>query len=344
MRSEVEDIESGLAGRSGLLTRLTTQAVARLRSALSMSTRRRIASRRVALRLRSANARALPNLLIVGAQRCGTSSLYKYLQMHPEVRSSLRKEVEYFTLHFDKGEAWYRAHFPRRAEVEKAGVRVLFEATPNYLFDPRCAERAAAAVPDARIVILLRDPVQRAFSHYQHNRRLGHEPLDFATAIEQEESRTAKGFGELLADPTIALPRAMRRYSYASRGYYADQLLPWLQFFGSDRVLVLASKDLYDHPSATYREITAFLGIADWTPARYDNYSAKLGAGDPTDHWFPESVRKDLIERFDPANRRLEELLGRKLGWSTMRPGRDLPVHEAGSGSDRIRMTGDASG
>jgi hypothetical protein len=100
--------------------------------------------------------------------------------------------VEYFTLYFDRGERWYRAHFLTKHHKVKSGISVVFEATPNYLLDPRCAERAASTLPGARIIVLLRDPVERAFSHYLHNRRLGHESLTFAEAIAQEQARTAE--------------------------------------------------------------------------------------------------------------------------------------------------------
>ena len=288
----------------------------RLRDALSMKTRRRIAWSRVAIRAYTGRYRVLPNLLVIGAQRCGTSSLYKYLGSHPEVAASLRKETRYFTLYFDKGEEWYRAHFPLRS-LAGSSARVVFEATPDYMLDPRCAERVIRSAVRCKIVVILRDPVERAFSHYLHHRRLGQEPLSFEEALEQEESRLAPYRVVLEEDWDAPLPKEWQRYSYVTRGLYAEQLEPWYARFGADSILVLHSEDLFRKPAEVFDGLCAFLGISPWVPTdrRNHSYIGTPGRSRSTVE-MPAPERAWLEKRFREPNRRLFELLGRSYDWS----------------------------
>ena len=296
----------------------------RLRSRLTFRQRRRIALARVALRRPTAGLRLLPDFLVIGAQRCGTSSLFKYLVQHPRVGRPLRKEVEYFTVRFDRGPAWYRAHFPlraRRAVARLAGRDLrTFEATPDYLFFPGAAARAAELLPEARLVALVRDPVERAWSHYRHVVRLGREPLGFDEAIEAEPERLAGEVERALADPAYPA-RSLRLHSYAARGRYAEHLAPWIERYGRQRLLVVRAEDLFADPEATYREILRFLGLPAAMPREFRNFSypaptagggaARAAAGSRA----PEPTAARLRAHFAPHNRRLEDLLGRELGW-----------------------------
>ena len=131
--------------------------------------KRRIKKAFAARRLwRSATApvRTLPDFLIIGAQKCGTSFLYRFLVKHPHVKSAFVKEVHYFDLNFAKGNNWYRSNFP--LQVRNTRTYITGEASPYYLFHPHAARRASMVVPDAKLLILLRNPVDRAHSHYQH--------------------------------------------------------------------------------------------------------------------------------------------------------------------------------
>ena len=184
----------------------------------------------------------LPEFLIIGGQRCGTTSLYRYLAAHPSVRPATGKELQFFSLHHRRGERWYRAHFP----VRPPGVRS-FEASPYYLFDPDVPARAAAMLPDARFVALLRDPAERAYSHYLHSRSYGVEPLSFADALDAEPQRLATGGHE-----------ARRRFSYVARGRYAEQLTRWYAHVPRERLLVVRTEELNDH----YPRILDFLGLS----------------------------------------------------------------------------------
>ncbi len=262
--------------------------------------------------------RPLPDFLIVGAQRCGTSSLYKYLEAHPLVVPSLRKETHYFSHHHAKGEAWYRSHFPSRAYrtvVRRRHRRepLTFEATPAYLFHPWAAERAADLVSEAQIVVLLRNPVDRAFSHYHHSVRRGWEELPFEQAVAVEPERLAGHVERMASDPSYR-SNDFLRYSYLARGFYADQLERWATHFPRERIHVLRTEDLFDRSMETYHGLLTFLGLPPSSPPELANHSYR-GSSRPQGAPMPASVRDTLIEIFAPHNRRLSLFLGRDLGW-----------------------------
>ena len=180
----------------------------------------------------TAPIRPLPDYLIIGGQRCGTTALHDHLARHPAIGAAHVKEVHYFDLNYERGERWYRGHFPndvRRAVARRrTGVEMVCgEASPYYLFHPLVPERARALVPDARLIVLLRDPVARALSHYHHEVALGMEPLTFEEALDAEPERLDGEERRLVQFPGYASV-AHQHHSYVARGHYADQLERWL--------------------------------------------------------------------------------------------------------------------
>ena len=260
----------------------------------------------------------LPDALVIGTQRAGTSSLYKYLEQHPQLLSSVRKETEYFTFWYDRGERWYRAHFPTKARMTAArrGGRkaCAFEATPYYLYHPHAPTRAATLVPEARLVAILRDPVDRAYSHWQHEVRGGRERLSFEDAIAAERDRIEPEERRLLADPGYR-SNIHHRFSYLARGHYADQLERWLHHFPSEQLLVVRSEDLYDDPAATFLRIVGHLGVDSWQPDGFRNHSYEGIRPEPGPPMNP-STRARLEEHFDAENAKLATLLGTQPLWS----------------------------
>jgi hypothetical protein len=266
--------------------------------------RRPLAAARVQLRRPTARLRTRPDFLILGAQRSGTTSLYRYLAEHPAVAPPVRKEIQYFTLHHRRGEGWYRAHFPVGGRN-----RLTFEATPYYLFHPGAPGRAAATVPDAKLIAMLRDPVTRAFSHWQHNASRGLETLGFEAALDAEASRLA-GEGERLAVDAAYRSDAHRLWSYTARGEYAVQLQRWLAAFPRDQLLVVRSEDLYERPGATYTRVLDFLGLPHKTLDSYPRYTRRTSTSEMSD-----AARRRLRAHFRPHNERLASLIGQDLGW-----------------------------
>jgi hypothetical protein len=258
------------------------------------------------LRRPTGRLRSLPDFLIIGTQRGGTTSLYHYLAAHPAVRRPVRKEVQYFTLHHGRGDGWYRAHFPMAAAGRR---RRTFEATPYYLFHPLAPTRAAATVPDARVIALLRDPVTRAFSHWQHTRMRGLEPLDFEHALDAEEGRLAGEAERLAADPSYR-SEAHRIWSYATRGQYAEQLERWYSAYDPNQILVLRSEDLYRDPSETHARVLEFLRLPVATLAEYPRYTRRASG-----ERIGDAARRRLTAHFRPHNQALAALLGRDFGW-----------------------------
>jgi hypothetical protein len=187
----------------------------------------------------------LPDFLIVGAQKSGTTSLLRYLSEHPEVFMA-PGEVFYFDRYFDQGTGWYRRHFEGAVEGQSVG-----EKTAEYLYCLEAPARMAQVVPEARLIAILRNPVERAYSHYWHNRTRGHEPLEFADALAAEPERLA-------ADPA-----AWRRYSYFDRGRYIEQLRRYGEHYPREAMLAVLFDDLCDSPRETFQSVCRFLEIDD---------------------------------------------------------------------------------
>jgi sulfotransferase family protein len=249
-------------------------------------------------------ARPLPEFLILGAQKAGTTALYAYLRWHPAITGPAWKEVSYFDRHYRRGVRWYRGQFPLRP-----GDRLVGEASPGYLFHPLAPKRVKATVPEARLIVLLRDPVDRALSHYHHEVALGREPLTFEQAVEAEPERTRGEEERLLREPDY-FSHPWWDYTYLARGRYAEQLERWLAVFPREQVLVVASNDLAAEPGQTYARVLEFLGASaqelDSYPRVYEQRYGEMGP----------DTRRRLAEYFAEPNRRLYELLGRDFGWS----------------------------
>ena len=249
--------------------------------------------------------RPLPDFLVIGAQKAGTTALYAYLRWHPGITGPSWKEVSFFDRHWWRGESWYRGQFPLRS-----GGKLVGEASPSYLFHPLAPERARAVVPDAKLIALLRDPVDRAYSQYQHEVALGREPLSFEDAVAAEGARTRGEAERLIADPK-AFSRAWWDHTYVARGRYAEQLERWLAVFPREQLLVVRTEDLGESPGETYASILAFLGAAPHALPEYPRVFDR-----DYEPMRPET-RTALAGTFAEPNRRLDDLLGRDLGWQS---------------------------
>jgi hypothetical protein len=255
---------------------------------------------------------ALPGFLVIGAQRCGTTSLFSHLSRHPAIGRPFRKEVRFFDRElYVRGERLYRSFFPSPERMKRRGELMTGEASPAYLFHPLSAERAAAMLPDARFIVLLRDPVVRAWSHHALHMSRGREPLSFEDAIAAESERLAGEEERILADPTYA-PTRYLRYSYLARGSYAPQLDRWFARVGRDRIYIVVSEEYFADPESRHREVEQFLGLPHWDgdgePA--DRHAIGGGAAE-----MAPDTRAGLRAHFAPHIRETEELLGRELPW-----------------------------
>lgn len=251
---------------------------------------------------RIGNKGRLPDFLIIGAQKSGTSSLWHYLSQHPGIKPAYNKEIHYFSFHYDKPMKWYRSYFPRAKGVTG-------EASTSYLFHPQAAERAAKHVPDAKIIVLLRDPVERAYSQYRHQVRQGREKRSFLEALKQEDKLMKEERKKMEADENY-YSEAYDHYSYQARGEYASQLKRWYKHYPKKQVLVIDYAELAEHPSIAANKALKFLGLEQLELTTYDVIQTG-GKKEP----MSEAARKLLEKRFSSENKKLKKLVGEQLSW-----------------------------
>jgi hypothetical protein len=266
-----------------------------------------------AYRSATASLRGLPDFLIVGEAKCGTTSLYDDLARHPCVLEAAVKEVHFFDLRFKRGLDWYRAQFPfawRMREKADGHRRQTGEASPYYMFHPHAPVRIKRALPNVKLIVMLRNPVERAYSQYQHEVRRGREPLaSFEEAVAAEPERLRGEHERMLADEWYNSVEH-RRHSYLTRGIYVDQLQKLWRQFDREQILVLKSEDYFAGPDVTGRKVRQFLGLPAWEPPSYARRN--VGTYSPID----ARLRRRLAEHFAPHNARLYDFLGVNFGWS----------------------------
>ncbi len=253
---------------------------------------------------------SLPDFLIMGARKGGTGFLYRLLSQHPYVEPAKRREVHYFDVRFAEGIDRYRSNFSAETHRDRRRM-VTGEKSSYYLYHPHAPRRAAETVPGARLIAFLRNPVNRAYSNYHHQRRIGHEHLPtFEEAIAAEPDRLRGEREKMLTDAGYVSANH-RRLSYLSRGLYAEQLREWRRFFAEDQILILRSEDLYWSTESTLNTVLAFLGLVDWQPDRNILEPSEKQRYPVMDL----QTRRRLEPYFEPYNRELYEYLGRDLGW-----------------------------
>lgn len=272
----------------------------------------------------TADARQLPDLIIIGVKRGGTTSLFRDLEHHPAmlplVPSARRlplkenqKGVHYFDSHSDRSMRWYRSHFASTAthalQRRRTGESFTAEASPYYFFHPLAAQRTAVALPDALFVIMLRDPVERTISHWSEQTRNGVETLTLGQALEAEADRVG-GDADRLRSGAITTSNAHEQQSFAAQSEYADSLERWFDVAGRERVLVTFSEDYYADAHSVLSPIADRLEI---TPFSADVGAHRNAAPRPSE--IEPTVEAGLIERFRPDVARVSELIGRPPPW-----------------------------
>jgi hypothetical protein len=265
------------------------------------------------LGLLTSSLRVLPDFIIIGAQRSGSTSLYNYLIEHPDILPGLMKEVHFFDNYYHKGVNWYRSFFPLSASIqylERAHQRrfITGEATPYYLYYPHAPRRIKACCPNVKLIALLRNPVERAYSHYHHEVRLGIEELPFAEAIEREKSDVPRETAKILEDENYR-SFSHQNYSYISRGIYIEQLEAWNKYFSREKMLVLKSEELFSNPDLILDRTYEFLGISKKTPTDFQVHNS-LDYKD-----IEPELYEALTDYFEPYNHRLYQFLDLNLDW-----------------------------
>lgn len=227
--------------------------------------------------------------------RCGSTALWQALLQHPSIRGPFRKEVHYFDLHYDRGTNWYRSFFPARRES-----LISLDATPSYMAHPEAPMRARNVLPEAKVIAVLRDPVDRAWSHYRFRRGLGHESRSFAEALDAE-----------LAQPEPLEVRCFERVGeigYIAGGNYAQQLAAWIESFGRSQILILNSEALFAGDDEASMGLQSFLGIEPIRLRIAQSNSAPRAE-------LEREHATALASIYDAPNASLARMLGEDVGW-----------------------------
>lgn len=254
--------------------------------------------------------RVLPDFIIIGAGKSGTSSLYNYLIQHPNIYSAKIKEVNYFIRKWTK---WYRPNFPtifQKFYVKKLLKKPFLtgEASPFYLLHPNVPKKVYEKIPDVKLIIILRDPVDRAFSQYNQWKNTDFENLTFEEAIKTEKIKTREEW-QNYTDEEIPDSRKNVKYSYLEGGLYFEQIKRWLDVFPRNQILILKAEDFFSFPSKISSEVFEFLGAP---PFEVDS-TKKFNVGQYSQ--IEPNTEKSLRIFFQPYNKKLYELLGKDFQW-----------------------------
>ncbi len=233
----------------------------------------------------------LPRFLCLGVQKGGTTTLQLMLEQHPGVFLPAGKELHYFSLHYGEGEAWYREQFTAAHPDQICG-----EITPYYVFHPEAPVRIQQLLPEAKLIVLLRDPVERTLSQFFHSRRWGLETLDLEEALAAEEERLEGADAVLAAED--GRHRSHQEHSYLARSRYGEQLQRLEDLFPAEQLLVLRSEDLFRQPEPLWQRLQAFLELEPW-PLPVLEQPANAGSGEAAA--VPENVRQKLRDSLAPT-------------------------------------------
>lgn len=262
--------------------------------------KRRIGLRiKLATRRLDAGRRKLPDFLIIGAQKSGTTYLHRLLQQHPSIRAGLKKEIHYFDRHYAKSEQWYRAHFH---VINSRRNQLCFEATPDYLYHNQVPGRVSEMMQDILGILILRNPVERAYSHYQMmRRRSGNSGDEFEFAVRKEKHALEKGNFNFKNDG---------KHAYLARSLYHIQVKNWLQHFPLRQIHAIQSEDMFRDPEKEVNKIFQFLGIGSHN---VEPFNARINKGDY--HRMDHELYEELCHFFRPMRSELEDLLKKDFPW-----------------------------
>ena len=240
--------------------------------------------------------------------------MYRTLEQHPAVMTAvMHKGVHYFDMNYGRGIGWYTAHFPhsraaRRLAASVDAAPVTFESSPYYMFHPLAAARIARDLPGVKLVVLVRDPVERAYSAHAHELARGFETAPFGQALELETDRL-EGEVERITTDTGYLSLSHQHHAYRARGEYIDQLERLEKEFGADRIHVVDSGDFFADPAPVYDALLAFLGLPHLGYPAFERHNARPRSR------MPEAIRRELDEYFQPYDERLTAWLGKPPSW-----------------------------
>lgn len=263
----------------------------------------------------TSSSRLLPDFIIIGYHKCGTTSLYDYICQHPNIGSASRKEIHYFDLSFWRGIGWYRTHFPtiyEKNNIEKKTNNKFLtgEASPLYVIHPKIPGRIYDILPKVKIIILLRNPIDRAYSHFQNANLANQESINFEKTIEIDDERWDILLQNLQSD--LIFDHNMKKFKipYRSFGKYIEHIKQWYDVFPKEQIQILTLEELENDLPGTLKKVFEFLNVPDFKIKDIEKKNVRK-----YDKMLPET-RKLLIEYYKPYNKKLEEFLNMKFNWN----------------------------
>lgn len=261
---------------------------------------------RLTLGRRTNAFRKHPDFIIIGVQKGGTTSMFNYLSEHPQIKLPWKKQIHFFDLNFKKGLAWYKSHFPIIFNKKKIKTG---ESSPYYIFHPHAAKRISKAFPEVKLIVLLRNPVSRAFSHYNMVKK-NEKGNTFEDAISKEEGRLNGEVEKLRTDENY-LSFNHQTFTYLSRGRYHEQIENWLTYFDREQILFLKSEDFFADPQTTLNLVSNFLEISNFS--EYNNLKKVWQKGKYNK--IDKETKDRLKHYFHPYNKALYNLIGQNFEW-----------------------------
>ncbi len=253
----------------------------------------------------TASKRVLPNFIIVGTVRSGTTSLYYNICEHPSVISAAYDEIGFFDSNYHLGINWYRSMFPTEKEMSevknKTGFSLTGEDTPFYFWKEEAIKRIFDTIPNIKIIAIFRNPIDRAYSNYNLGLRAKSEELEFEDAIDEEIKFLRKHTFRESID---------RRRSYISKGMYEKQMELWFNIFPRKQIHILSTEDMQKYPKDTLQKIFKFLELKEYNiknpqkqkQAKYEKMN--------------KETRKKLLEFYKPHNEKFFEVIQKRFDWS----------------------------
>jgi len=256
----------------------------------------------------------LPDFIIIGAARCGTTSLYEYLMQHPDIYQGVGKEIHYFEQLYKRGINWYKVCFPLK--IQKFFINNILrkrfltgEATPRYLDHPAVPKRIQKLIPNVKLIVLLRNPIDRTFSHYAMNVKNGFEKLEFEQAIKNETERVKEAYEFILKTNEHSLDYYL--YAYLERSTYVNKIRRWFEVFPKEQIMIIQSEEFFSNPSKIYNKVLKFLNLPRF---ELPEYKKRMGGQYKKNSMDPDT-RKKLSDYFRPHNEELNRLLGINFDW-----------------------------
>jgi len=260
----------------------------------------------------TSSVRVLPNFFVIGPGRTGTTSLYHYLDQHPCITKSAYDELGYFDDNFHLGFNWYRSLFPTKFTQQKIESKykkfLTYDVTPGYIRRPWAARRISSYFPNTKLISVLRNPVDKTYSHYNMGVNGGNEKRSFEEVIKYD-LKQLENFSDSYSKTSDDYFKNVIENSFVARGFYLEQLDIWFKLFPKKQILIIKSEDLANRTTEVVKDIFNFLMLPEYKIKNVSKHSVSDYSK------MNSSTRKTLVEFFKPYNKKLYEFLDRDFGW-----------------------------